>query len=365
MEGWSARYFDGQTAARHDVTVDLSPDGRVLVIRQVGAADVVWPMPLLRQVDGAADGLTLALADPAGGHDLRAGARLTVADPALVGRIRALATGLSRRDVPRGTARRVLLALGAAAASVLFILFVFLPFLSDRLATALPLEQEQRFGRAVVAQIEGLLAQGGESLVCDAPAGRAALARMAARLTDGRGLAYTIDLSVLDHEMVNAFAAPGGQVVILRGLLDEAGTPDEVAGVLAHEIGHVEARDPTRLAFRAAGSAGILSLVLGDVTGGAVAAFAGEYLLSASYTREAEAAADVFAHDLLARAGISSAGLADFFDRIDGMDGDLPGYLSTHPASAGRADAARAADGGQTTPALTDADWQALRAICG
>lgn len=360
----NAALYDGQSAVRHEVDVSLDEGRAVLVIAGAGAPDLVWPVADLRRVDGDAGILVLTRTDAGAAHDGRAVARLVVTDPDLIARLRVVAPALERRDIKPGTGRRVLLSLAAAIAAVVFLLFGFLPFVSDRLAEALPLEAEQRFGQAVVAQIEGLLKDGdGTGLVCGNPAGQAALARLTARLTAGQGLAYSIDIRVLDHEMVNAFAAPGGHVVVLRGLIDEAATPDEVAGVIAHEIGHVEARDPTRLSFRAAGSAGILSLLLGDVTGGAVVAFAGEYLMSASYTREAEAAADLFAHRMLEQAGISSAGMAAFFDRIDGMDGDIPGYLSTHPASGGRAEAARAADGGGT-PALSDADWQALRAIC-
>ena len=109
-----------------------------------------------------------------------------------------------------------------------------------------------------------------------------------------------------------------------------------------------------------------MSLLFGDLTGGAAITLAGNHLMSAAYTREAEAAADEFALRLLAAAGVGTAGLADFFDRIDGMDGDMPGYLSTHPESAQRAARERqGAEGRPTSPALTDADWQALRAICG
>jgi predicted Zn-dependent protease len=251
-----------------------------------------------------------------------------------------------------------------AAGALALILFVFLPRISDMLADQMPLEQEVAFGDAVVRQVQGWL--GGDGVaVCSAPAGLAALEKMERRLTEGQGLTYDIELSVMDHEMLNAFAAPGGRIVILRGLLDEAETAEEVAGVLAHEIGHVEARDPVRLAFRSAGSAGILALVLGDVTGGTVIGLLGDHLMSASYTREAEAAADAFAFDLLVRTGIGTEGLADFFERIEGMGDDLPEILSTHPASGNRAEAARSAGAEATEPVLTAAEWDALRAICG
>lgn len=291
-------------------------------------------------------------------------ARLVLAEGPLAAWVRVEAKGLMRRDVRRGTGVKVAGRIALAGAALAAILFVFLPQISDLLADQLPLEQEVAFGQAVLRQVEGMLGAE-DSLVCDNPAGLAALEKMERRLTEGQGLTYDIDLSVFDHEMLNAFAAPGGHVVILRGLLDEAETPEEVAGVLAHEIGHVEARDPVRLAFRSAGSAGILALVLGDVTGGTVIAFAGDYLLRASYTREAEEAADAFAFDLLTRTGVGTEGLATFFERIEGMGGDVPEILSTHPPSGNRAEAARAAGDAADETVLSDAEWQALRRICG
>jgi predicted Zn-dependent protease len=189
---------------------------------------------------------------------------------------------------------------------------------------------------------------------------------MRARLIGGRDLGYALDLRVFDHEMVNAFAAPGGQIVIFRGLIDEAESAEELAAVLGHEIGHVVARDPTRLTLRAAGSAGILSIVLGDVTGGTVIAAAGDHLLQTAYTRDAEAAADVYALGLLNDAGIDTAPMAGFFDRIAKMTDILPEYLSSHPLSASRADAARtnAARHEDTKPVVSAAEWQDLRNIC-
>jgi Zn-dependent protease with chaperone function len=257
-------------------------------------------------------------------------------------------------------------------------LFVILPGLADSLATRLPPETEARFGRLALAQVEDFLSGwewgdqeiGKADLTCDSPPGLAALGRLEARLTAGLDIGYDIELRVFDHEMVNAFALPGGHVVILRGLLDAASGPDEVAGVLAHEVGHVARHDPTRLMLRAAGSAGILSLVLGDISGGTLVAVAGEQLMQAAYTREAEAAADAFAFDLLASAGISAEPLAAFFDRIAQETELMPEYLSSHPASAGRAGRARdsasvaAAEGRALTPALSDMDWAALKAVC-
>lgn len=353
-----AVWFDGISARRQAVEVGPTSDGRAL-----GFAGTVWPLERLRRIEG--EGLVLALLSAAGDELPHDPARLVLAEGDLAAWVRGNAPALARRDLRRGTGAKIALRLGMAVAAVAAILFVFLPRISDLLAEQLPLEQEVAFGEAVLGQVEGMLG-GDASLTCDAPRGVAALEKMRRRLTEGQGLRYDIRLSVLDHEMLNAFAAPGGRIVIIRGLLDKAETPEEVAGVLAHEIGHVEARDPTRLAFRAAGSAGILALILGDVTGGTVIGLLGEHVLSASYTREAEAAADRFAYDLLPRTGVGTEGLADFFRRIEGMDGlDVPEILSTHPGSGNRAEAAAAAGGKASTPVLTETEWMALRQICG
>ena len=146
-------------------------------------------------------------------------------------------------------------------------------------------------------------------LACSNPAGLAALENMEARLLETTDTLYDLNIAVFDHGMVNAFAAPGGQVVLMRGLIDKAGGPDEVAAVLAHEIGHVEARDVTRNALRVAGSAGILSMIFGDFSGGSAAVIVVERMMNASYTREAEAEADSYARDMLAAADVSALSL--------------------------------------------------------
>jgi beta-barrel assembly-enhancing protease len=362
-----AIYFDGQTALRRQVQVILHSEHLGITPIDPPGKPFHWPLVRIRALAGGRDkhaDLTLTCHADTDDESPRDPARLTLASGPITDWLRSQPT-LTRRDLRRGTWGKVALYLGGAMAAVALILLVFLPRIADEMARRMPIEREVAFGQAVIAQMERLLGDGDVLPTCDDPAGRRALEVMRARLTAGQGLRYDLTLRVLDTDMVNAFAAPGGQVVILRGLLDEAASPAEVAGVLAHEIGHVEARDPTRLAFRAVGSAGILSLVLGDATGGTLIAIVGDQMLSAAYTREAEAAADAFAHRLLSEVGIGTEGLATFFDRIDGEGLDLPEYLSTHPITEGRANAARAVDQGAQVPVMSDAQWKALKGICG
>lgn len=368
MQPAAASYFDGLTATRHVVIVSPSRDLRGVWLQgpSLGTQGVIWPLDRLRLLPGQAGAMTLTMVADTDDEAPRDPARLVISDPGMMDFVRATAPGLAKVDTRRGTYGRLALRLTGAIAAIGLILFVLLPRLSDQLANNLSPEREVAFGDAVVEQVALTLGNVGSSeIVCTAPAGEAALETLRQQLIAGQDLRYDLRLRVFDHEMVNAFAAPGGQVIILRGLLDEAGSPAELAGVLAHEMGHVQARDPTRLAFRSAGSAGILSLLLGDASGGFVIALLGDHLLSAAYTRDAEAAADAFAHRLLTETGIGTAGLASFFNRIDKIDGNLPDYLSTHPSSGNRAEQARAADQGAANPVLTDAEWQSLQRICG
>jgi beta-barrel assembly-enhancing protease len=362
-------YFDGETARSHPVTVAAQGEYLSLTPLDPPGKPFFWRLDHVRAQAGAKKDtkgpLILTLKADTDDEQPRDPARLVLQPGQLADWVRANASGLTSRDVRPGTWGRVIWRTSAALAAIAAIVFVILPRLSDTLADRLPIEREVAFGQLVVANMESYLGGLDGSLTCRNPAGLAALEKLKARMTAGQDLQYDLSLQVFDHGMVNAFAAPGGQLVILRGLIEEADSAAEVAGVLAHEIGHVEARDPTRLAFRAVGSAGILSLLLGDATGGSLIAIMGDQVLSASYTREAEAAADAFAFRLLNDTGIGTAGLADFFESLDGKGINLPEYLATHPDTAGRAVAARAADGAAHDEVLSEADWAALKGICG
>lgn len=369
--GTPAQFFDGHTAQRHKVHITLSVDRHALCVTGDSLPQPLrWRLMDLRALGDASDRTRLTLTRHAESTDEspRDVARLVISDPDLVDWLHRTRPDLFRTDLHKGTGRKVLTYTAGAIAACALMLFVILPAMADTMARIIPVEREAAFGKTVTANMERVLgASRVGDLRCRNPEGEAALQAMLTRLTLNRDMAYEVQLQVFDHPMVNAFAAPGGQVVLLRGLLEEASHPDEVAGVLAHEIAHVEHRDATRQALRAAGSAGILTMIVGDFTGGAAVAVIGEHMISASYTREAEAAADLFALDMLDTAGVSARGFATFFDTIDDLKGfELPQYLATHPVTKERAEQARgfADTQGGTAPILSDGEWRALQNIC-
>lgn len=372
-EAWG-RFFDGEGGQRLDVTLSLDRGAETL---RLGHPDLphgsqYWPFRAIRALSDQArkDQLVLSLYDD-GALDsaLITTARLTVDDPDLIRAIRQLCVNLDRRDLKRGTGRKVLTYSAGALGAVLLMIFVLIPALANTLAALIPLEREVAYGKTVVRQMESFLGGRNRDLTCNNPEGLRALEEMEQRLLATTDTIYDLNIAVFDHPMVNAFAAPGGQVVLMRGLIDKASGPDEVAAVLAHEIGHVESRDVTRNALRVAGSAGLLSMVFGDFTGGSAAVVVAEQMLNSSYTREAEAEADRFARQMLDRADVSTYAMAGFFDALTQLERTgpkFPVYLSSHPETASRAEAARdfAKGQGRTTQVISDAQWNALKAIC-
>lgn len=358
------RYFDGETAAAVEVIVKFG-DSSLMVLDRRETPVTHWPLASLRALKTAGDGLTLI-------PDHGPNERLTVTDPDMIGAIREVCPDLSRSaPAPRGQRRKVLFWTATALASVYLLIFHIIPALSNQLAELIPPEAEVAMGEDMVDEFAAILTGFKDPEYCSTPSGDAALAAMTGRLARGADSHVPLTVRVLKHEMVNAFALPGGQVVLFSGLIDSADTPEEVAGVLAHEIGHVVARDPTRLTLRSAGSAGLLGVLLGDFTGAGATVLLAEALLTTGYQREAEAEADDFAIALLNRQGLPTAPLAGFFMKVKELGADAPEWLthlSTHPDLDARAEAARAADSvgeGAFRPVLTDQQWVALQGICG
>jgi len=356
-----AQYLDGACPRPEPVRLGIDETAQELVIARDDGIDLRWPLTAIREVPDQAGGdlFVLRLRD----DPLQ---RLLLSDRDLAPRLPNL-----RRRAPVTKRRQLVLWAMAAVASVALIIGVLVPRLADQLAVFIPPEGERALGEVTLEQIRSALDQTGVAPVplCEAPEGMAALSAMTDRLTDGQTMPLEITVSVLDHEMVNAFALPGGQVVLFRGLIDTAERPEEVAAVLAHELGHVVSRDPTRHALRSAGSIGVLGLLFGDFAGGAVVLFLAERLIDAQYTQAAEAGADAFAHDLLLAADVAPGALAEMFRRMRELGGEPEGLVAhflSHPALGDRIEAAREAtpEDFTPTPLLDDGGWSALQTIC-
>ena len=127
---------------------------------------------------------------------------------------------------------------------------------------------------------------------------------------------------MLSTPIPNAFALPGDKVFLFSGLLAKADNADEIAGMLAHELGHLRHRDATRNLIYNGGTSFLIGLLFGDVTGSGALIFASRSLVTASYSREAEQNADTFAIDMMHRLGRSTKPMGELLFRVTGKEGD-------------------------------------------
>ena len=157
-------------------------------------------------------------------------------------------------------------------------------------------------------------------------------------------------------------------MVFTRGLLVHADSPEEIAGIAAHELGHLAHDHSTRALYRSFAVALLIGVLFGDLTGGTLAGGLAEWLVNTGYSRDAERDADAFALERLKAAGIGTEGLADFFARLEEKhgkeDGLLPRLLSTHPATAERLAHIRAASSPGLRQAMDEEEWSAARRTC-
>jgi predicted Zn-dependent protease len=158
---------------------------------------------------------------------------------------------------------------------------------------------------------------------------------------------YEFKFHIMEDTNVNAFAIPGGHVVILTGLLESADSAEEVAGVLAHEIAHVTRRHSLRNIVKSAGLIITLQALIGDASGlFGLATEASRFLLQQKFSRDFEREADDTGWAYLVEANIDPRGMTKFFEKLRDMMSDtgavaMEGTLAlanTHPTSQERID---------------------------
>lgn len=343
------RFYDGRNARPHPAVVTI--DAEALSLTADGQ-ERRWPSQGLTVVFEANEARLSHSADP--------DARLVVArsDWTELGGL--LATQTAKRD--RSRERRLAVALTATAAAVAGFVFIGVPALSGPLARATPVEYERNMGRNFDLQMRALFPR------CEGEAGQEALQAMTDRLASNADTVFDIRIRAVQAPMINAFALPGGSIIVTDDLIRSAKSPDEVSAVVAHEIAHVEKRHVMQAVWRSLGLGLILDAVVGGGSGaGQQAVLLAGQATELSYGRSAESEADERGRELLHAEGLSSRGMAAFFDRLSKMENqelaEAAEFTATHPASGRRAREARQAER-SGAPALTPEDWRRVRTAC-
>jgi Zn-dependent protease with chaperone function len=358
-------YFDGETSARHEVSVTLTPE-TLLIVDDCGDALAEWPYVDIEHLSAPKHVLRLGLR----GEPVLA--RLEVHDSDFAAAIDDGALTVDRSGATDRHARIRVIAWSLVATLSLVAAAIFVvPQLAARLAPLVPAGAERRLGEAVDAQVRSLLDRHdlGNRLECgwqpSERAGKAALDALVALLSQAAALETPLKLAVIRRPEANAIALPGGRIYVFQGLLAKTESPDELAAVVAHEIGHVAQRDGMRSVLQGAGLSLLFGMLLGDFVGGGAVVIAARTLIQSSYSREVEAAADAYGARLVARIGGDPKALGRILTSIEGERTPGMGIWLGHPNVRDRVRAIDTVASPVWRTALLDAEqWGALQQIC-
>lgn len=358
---WRGYYLDGRTAARNPARVQISAAG--LTFRLDDGSSHFWPYEQIRQTQGFYAGEQVRFEKS--GESPEA---LLLTDTNFLSTLHKIVPGVSRRfhHPERRDLRRSLTAFAALGAVLIGagLYFWAIPAAARIVAARVPVSWEESLGESVVAQLVP------KDNLCADPDVNRLVSDLTARLSAAAASPYTFRVAVVRAPVVNAFAVPGGHVVVFQGLIEQTKRPEELAGVLAHEFEHVVQKHTTRMLLQQTTAGFMLSALTGDVSGAvAFGAGAAHTLGTLSYNRAMEQEADIEGIKLLAAAGIDPSAMIDFFETLKTKSGETPellAYLSSHPATAQRIESLRAMRlrVKPAKPLLSSKRWEELKTKC-
>jgi predicted Zn-dependent protease len=369
---FSGTLFDGRSSARQQVDFDLTPSG--IILKFSDGRKQTWDFSTIRW-NPASDQKKppFHIDHPADEERVET---LIVDHPAFLKSLRRMAPEALDSDWDR----RPWMRWGAIAAGILavpFFIYVVwylaIPSLADRVAMQVPVEWEVKLGETV---LNGVLA---DSVKEPDPQKKEVIDRIVDRLlTADPDQPYEIKVYIFPKEIVNALALPGGHIILFQGLLDKTETPEELAGVLAHEIQHVTLRHSTRAIIRALASSVLITLMVGDSNGvmQGVIDVAGE-LNGLRLSRRMENEADEKGMEMVQAAEIDPLQMISMYEKLMEEEKKVMSqikeavgpekdswfdYFSTHPAGEDRIQNLKQRIGNRSDhfPILPGADWKAL-----
>ena len=354
-----ARYADGRAAITKSATFAIAGGG---IDIEAAGERLHWTFDELRRGDDG-NGLIILKRHPDTGERL-------ILDQAADAALRAAAPSLFTPQAHGVETPALVGWLAGVTLSVAAIFLIGVPMLAEPIARVLPQRYQDQVATIARAQLEGMT----EYCESDGEA-ELALDDLVLRFIDESpspdddALRSRVTVTLVHAPFPNAFALPDDSIVVTDQLIAAAEHPDELAGVLAHELAHISHRHVMANVIRNIGAGVFFDVIFGGAGIGQVIAVASVNLASLGYSREAESEADRSALDYLDNAGIDPAALSRFFDRIAEMSGegtsDFPTMLSSHPNTAERSAAARQRAHAGRAPSLSAYQWNLVRSACG
>lgn len=364
---FSGKFFDGKSGAAHSVDVEIGARGITITAR---TGTIEWSY----------DHITLNSKANASGGDIRLGNKRDTdavlilpqeAYNALHSAAPDIFSGARARRQLAGLIFALILGTGIISAG----LFWGVPVASGPLAQATPKELETRIGQNIAAQISTILKQCGNQEDYDL------ITPVIDEMAIKGNVGFPISFRFVKASAPNAFALPGGQIMATSGLLDAVGDDQEAfLAVMAHELGHVRARDSMQSVYRNAGFGVALEVITGGSGAAQQAVLIGGQLGQLRYTRIQETTADVTATEILMASDLDPAALGRAFEAIVAsfgedqdrktifnVDGEsIPTWMRSHPDTKERIAAAhnKARKNPNASLPLSNEAWEQLRQTC-
>ena len=361
--------FDGRSSQKHLVDVELTP--QAIILKAPGDKPIRWAYPQLRW---AADTSPFHIEHCAEGDEGLE--TLVVDDPDFYRSVLEIAPKSFSSRENESKFNWKLYSVGILV--LIFSAYVFIKtvpsFLADQMVEKIPIEWEVTVGQSILKMLP--VAQKPDPEVLKVLQDTVDFLKQSLP-----GNPYDLKVYILPVEQVNALALPGGPIVIFEGLLYKAESPEELAGVLAHEIQHILLRHSTRGILRNMAESMLVTIFLGDMNSvmEGIVQLAGQ-LETLGLSREMEAEADQKGMELILSANIDPHGMIRIFKKLMQEDfsqkklpkgkpvseeNDLSSYFSTHPSSQNRLarleKQMRSHENRIWTPLFPNLDWNEIK----
>ena len=324
---WRGQYLDGLTPSRRAVAITCKENG--LSLSAGPGQPVFWPYEEISQTQGFYEGEQVRL-EKTGPDRTQI---LLVSNPLFLPELRKFApkpTAHFKNPARAGAIFRSAI-FGIAGILILsvYIYFQGFPAMASLITGNVPTAWETELGNRTLGEIPA-------SAFCHDVKKQKALDQILSLLT--RALPpnpYSFLLHVMNTREMNAFALPGGNIIVFNGLLQKSDSPEELAGVLAHELQHIVLRHSTRQILQGAS----FRLLLSSFSGFSFGLNAAETLGSLNYSRQFEEEADRNGMALLLAANIDPSGMISFFEKLQKQErkgGGTGRFLSDHPLTEDR-----------------------------
>ncbi|MBM3810671.1 MAG: hypothetical protein FJW20_03435 [Acidimicrobiia bacterium] len=320
---WTATYRRAAENSKHLVTLQATAGG--LAITRRSGEIVHWPYSVLRRRAGR-DGKVLFERGKGGSREI-----LSVGDPAAVDAICRHAPHLHWTSWTESRWKKCIVLFGGLLALSVSGYIWGVPAAAGAAVSYVPPQVIYKLSEAMLNETVP------PKLRCLDPK-LVAVQKLADKLSAARPGARA-QIVVGDFAYAHSFPLPGAVVVITRGMLARAGTPENLAGIIAHDLHHIRAADPARLVVTPLAYVALKSLITRDFTG-KMASLAAS-LGTPSFQPAEELAADAAAIESLLAAGIDPAPAIDFFRSLETDAENQPGasnYRLAHPRFEDRAE---------------------------